>query len=162
MILAIILLIVIIIAIAGFSASGKNDEKNMVTKSKLIRTIYLYVAALVSLIFVAVGTGRILDTVLKAYVFPKAEKGGYSRCNQQPPIYALDKGNISVATEEQKVILDNMIKDYEQWKRNNSEVECYSQERQSNMVDSLVILIIALPICLFHWRLIKKDKNEKD
>jgi hypothetical protein len=135
----------------------------MTTKTKLIRTIYLYVAALVSLIFVAVGTGRILDTTLKTYVFPKAEKGGFNRCNQQQPIYNLDKNAFSgTATADQKVQLDNMIRDYEQWKANNTGEECYSQERQSNVVDSITIILIALPICLFHWRLIKKDKEEKE
>ena len=90
-----LLLILIFVAAAIFIAGSDKNKKDMTTKSKLIRTIYLYVAALVSLIFVAVGSGRILNTVLKAYVFPKAEKGGYSRCNQQPPVYALDKNNFT-------------------------------------------------------------------
>lgn len=135
----------------------------MGTKTKLIRTIYLYVAALVSLIFVAVGTGTILNTVLKAYVFPKAEKGGFSRCNQQPPVFGLDKNAFAgVATSDQKAQLENVIRDYEQWKANNTGEECYSQERQNNVVDALTMLVIALPVCLFHWRLIKKDKEEKE
>ncbi|MFH0969594.1 MAG: hypothetical protein V1804_03750 [Patescibacteria group bacterium] len=135
----------------------------MTTKSKIIRTIYLYVAALVSLIFVAVGTGTILNTVLKAYVFPKAEKGGFSRCNGQPPVYALDKNALAgAATTDQKVQLDNLLRDYEQWKKDNTGEECYSQERQSNVVDAITMIMIALPICLFHWRLIKKDKGEKE
>lgn len=135
----------------------------MVTKTKLIRTIYLYVASLVSLIFLAVGTGTILNTVLKAYVFPKAEKGGFLRCNQQPPVYALDKNALTeVATTDQKMKLDNLLKDYEQWKKDNAEGECYSQERQNNVVNALTMMIIALPIYLFHWRLIKKDKEEKE
>ena len=75
----------------------------MTSKSKIIKTIYLYVAALVSMIFLAVGTGTLLNTALKAYVFPKAEKGGFSRCNQQPPVYDLASAkNSQIATEEQK------------------------------------------------------------
>ena len=58
-------------------------------ETKLIRTIYLYVASLISLLFVAIGTGTIANTTLKMF-FPKAEKAGYSRCNQQPPVY--DRG----------------------------------------------------------------------
>ena len=157
------ILILIFALGVGFFTLGSNDKNDMTSKSKLIRTIYLYVAALVSLIFVAVGIGTILNTVLKAYAFPKAEKGGYSRCNQQPPVYALDKNNLAeVSTEEQKIMLDNIIKDYEQWKKDNAEGECYSQERQNNIVNALTMIIIALPIYLFHWRLIKKDKEEKE
>lgn len=135
----------------------------MTSKTKLIRSIYLYLAALVSLIFVATGTGTLLNTALKFYVFPKAEKGGFSQCNQQPPVYALDKSSYAgVATEDQKMQLENLLRDYDEWKRNNTGEECYSAQRQSSTVDSLTMLIIALPICLLHWRIIKKDKDAKE
>lgn len=135
----------------------------MTTKTKLIRSIYLYIAALVSLIFLAVGTGTLLNTGMKYYVFPKAEKGGFSRCNQTPPVYSLDKAAYSnVATEEQKVQLENLLKDYDQWKAENTGEECYSIERQSKVVDALTMIIVALPIFLFHWRIIKKEKEGKE
>lgn len=134
----------------------------MTTKAKLIRTVYLYLASLISLIFVAVGTGRILNTALKAYVFPKAEKGGFSRCNQQPPVYNIGLDAKSVASEDQKAQLDQMIKDYERWKNENSGEECYITERQTNYVDSLTMLLVSLPIFLFHWKIIKKEKNESN
>lgn len=159
---SLILLILIFIVAAIFVAGGGKNKKDMTTKSKLIRTIYLYVAALVSLIFVAVGTGTILNTVLKAYVFPKAEKAN-SVCNSEPPVYGLDNSDlIKMSNEEQKKTLENLIKDYNEWKTRNSGEECYSQQRQSSVVDAITMLIIALPICLFHWWLIKKDKKEKE
>lgn len=135
----------------------------MSPKAKLIRTIYLYLAALVSLIFVAVGTGNLLNTGLKFYFFPKAEKGGFSRCNQQPPIYSLDKNALApVATPDQKVQLDNLLRDYAQWQKDNTGEECYSQERQNNVVNALTMMIIAIPIFALHWRIIKKEKEEKE
>jgi hypothetical protein len=135
----------------------------MTSKSKIIRTIYLYAAALISLIFVAVGTGTLLNTALKFYVFPKAEKGGFNRCNQQPPIFSCaDLKNSSATTEEQKAQLDQMFKDYENWKTENSGEECYSSERQNNTVNALTMIIIALPICLLHWKMIKKEKEDKE
>ncbi|HCP08216.1 MAG TPA: hypothetical protein DIT25_00215 [Candidatus Moranbacteria bacterium] len=134
----------------------------MTTKTKLIRTIYLYIAALASLIFVAAGAGNLINTALKAYVFPKAEKGGYSRCNQQPPVYGLEKGIYSgVTTEEKQTQLDNLLRDYENWQRENTGEECYSAERQNNAVNALTMMIVALPIFLFHWNIIRKEKNEK-
>jgi hypothetical protein len=120
-------------------------------------------AVLLSLIFVAVGTGRLLNTGLKYYFFPKAERAGYNRCNQQPPIYnCADLKNSGVATEDQKTQIDQLTKDYETWKNENSGEECLSTERQGNAVDSITMLIIALPICLLHWRIIRKDKEEED
>ena len=132
----------------------------MTSKSKIIRTIYLYAAALVSLIFVAVGSGRILNTALKYYVFPKAEKGGFNQCNEQPPVYGLSDIKKSSLTEEQKTQIELLLKDYETWKAKNGGEECYSAQRQNNVVDALTMLIIALPLCLLHWKMIKKEKEE--
>jgi len=130
---------------------------------KIVRTIYLYVAALVSLIFVAVGSGTLINTALKAYVFPKAERGGYNRCNQQPPIYNLASIKDSdVATFDQKEQINNLISDYEKWKTENSGEECLSAERQNNLVNALTMIVVALPIFLLHWRIIKKEKDLKE
>jgi len=134
----------------------------MTSKTKLIRSVYLYLAALISLIFIAVGTGRVINAGLKYYFFPKAEKGGYSRCNSQPPGYSAEKGDFSTAIEEQKVEIEILLYEYEQWKKENAGEECYTQERQNNIVDALTIMIIAIPICGLHWRIIKKEKKENE
>ncbi|MDO8241100.1 MAG: hypothetical protein Q7T51_03940 [Candidatus Moranbacteria bacterium] len=135
----------------------------MTPKTKLIRTVYLYIAALGSLIFVASGTGMLINTGLKYYVFPKAEKGGYSQCNQQPPVYGLEKsGYVAISTADQKIQLENLLNDYAQWKQNNTGEECYIAQRQSTIVDALTMIVIALPILLLHWIIIKKEKAEKE
>ncbi len=135
----------------------------MSDKVKMIRTVYLYLAVLISLIFVGVGTGTLINTALKFYVFPKAEKGGYSQCNQQPPVYGLEKSNYAaVSTADQKVQLENLLRDYEEWKKNNTGEECYSAQRQSNSVDAITMILIALPILLVHSLIIKKEKNKKE
>lgn len=142
----------------------------MTTKTTtMIRSIYLYLAALVSLIFVAVGIGTIINTTLKAYIFPEAEKGGYGMCRNEPPMYELssaksigDARDSDLTTQEQKDQLAALLVDYKNWKENNSDDLCYKRERQRNYVDSFTMLLVALPICLLHWRIIKKDKEEKE
>jgi hypothetical protein len=135
----------------------------MSDRTKLIRTIYFYLAVAISLLFTGIGAGTLLNTGLKYYIFPKAEKGGYSQCNQQPPVYALEKSSFSgVAADDQKVQLDNLLKDYDQWKKENTGEECYSAQRQANAVDAITMIIIALPILLLHWRIIRKEKSEKE
>ena len=136
----------------------------MTTKTKLIRTIYLYLASLVSLIFTAVGAGGILNTAMKYYLFPEAEKKSFFECNQQPPmIGSPDVGGYkTIATEDQKAQLDQLLKDYQNWKDNSMGEKCLKPARQNKIVDALSMLIIALPIFLFHWRIIKKEKVEKE
>lgn len=161
--ISIALFLIILILIIIFISTS------MTSKTKLIRTIYLYVAALISLIFVAVGAGRIINTALKAYVFPEAEKGGYSICNSQPPMYeigaaqSLEKSKAGeITSEDQKKQIESLLADYKTWKENSAGEICYKRERAMNYVDSFTMLLVALPICLAHWRVIKKDKEEKE
>lgn len=128
-------------------------------KNKLIRSIYLYITILTSLIFMSIGTGILLNTGLKYYIFPKAEKGGYHRCNQQPPLYGVDIYS-KIDSEDQKQLLENLLRDYEQWQKNNTGEECYNQDRQKEIVKALTMLIVSLPIFLFHWNIIRKEKNK--
>ncbi|PIP28386.1 MAG: hypothetical protein COX29_01380 [Candidatus Moranbacteria bacterium CG23_combo_of_CG06-09_8_20_14_all_35_22] len=133
----------------------------MTTKTtKLIRSIYLYLAALISLIFVAVGSGRILNIGLKYFIFPEAEKKSYFECSQQPPISPVISKEGT--TEDQKVQIDALLKDYDNWKENQSGDKCIVPARQNNFIDSLTMVIIALPILLIHWNFIKKEKEEKE
>lgn len=142
----------------------------MTTKTtRLVRSIYLYLAALISLIFVAVGAGRIINTTLKAYVFPEAEKGGYGMCRNEPPMYEIapmqsveKTKNSDITTEDQKKQIEALLADYKTWRENNSGDICFKRERQTNYVDSFTMLLVALPLCLLHWRIIKKDKEEKE
>jgi hypothetical protein len=129
---------------------------------KIVRTIYLYITALVSLIFIAIGSGTLINTALKTYVFPKAEKGEYNYCNQQPPVYNLENiKDSNISTEQQRIQIDNLIRDYEIWKTDNSGENCLSAKRQNNIVNALTMIIVALPIFLFHWRIIRKEKDTK-
>ena len=132
----------------------------MISKTKLIRTVYLYLAALISLIFVAVGTGRLLNTGLKYYFFPEAEKKSYYECNAQPPVAAVISKEGTTA--EQKVQIDELLADYQNWKENQSGEKCIKPARQNETVDALTMVIIALPICWAHWMLIRRNKKEEN
>jgi hypothetical protein len=135
----------------------------MTSKAKLIKTIYLYLIAAVSLLFVAIGTGTLLNTGLKYTIFPEAEKKSYGECNQQPPVYAVEAGQMKgVATDDQKTQLDSLLKDYDNWKENQTGDKCINPARQNKIIDALTMVIIALPILLIHWILIRKNKEKED
>jgi len=55
-----------------------------------------------------------------------------------------------------------LLRDYDEWKKNNTGEECYSAQRQSSVVDAITMIIIALPILLIHWKIIKKDKKNEN
>jgi hypothetical protein len=132
----------------------------MTTKTRLIKSIYLYLVAAVSLLFVAIGTGTLLNTGLKYAIFPEAEKKSYYECNNPPPMNGIISKD--VATEDQKTQIDSLLKDYENWKENQSGDKCINPARQNKIIDALTMVVIALPILLIHWNFIRKNKEEKD
>lgn len=136
----------------------------MTSKIKLIRTIYLYLAVAVSLLFSAIGAGTLVNTGLKVLFFPEAERKSYDECNQQPPLYGVPemKGYQNVATEDQKIQLENLLRDYQNWKENNTGEKCIKPARQNKLVDAITMIVVALPILLIHWRIIRKEKTEKE
>ena len=136
----------------------------MTPKTKLVRTTYLYLAALISLIFVAVGTGRLINTGLKYAFFAEAEKKSYFECNQQPPILGAPDVSAfkSIASDDQKAQLEQFLKDYQEWKENSTGEKCIVPARQNSVVDALTTVLIALPICLAHWLVIRRDKKNEN
>jgi len=134
----------------------------MTKKIKIVKTVYLYVVSMVSLLFVAIGSYTLFNTALKTYVLPKAEKGGYNRCNEQPPVTGFDFKSSSLTTEDQKAQIEQMLKDYETWKKNNTGEECYTAERQNSIVDALATLFISIPLFTFHWKLARKKKESSE
>lgn len=134
------------------------------TKTKTIMTVYLYLVSLISLIFFAVGTGTLINTALKAYVFPEAEKRDYGMCINQPYLYSsvdAEKLKESPAlTLDQKTQIDNMIRDYEAWKDANTGDDCIKSERQKKFLDSITMILIAFPLYIIHWKMARKERQE--
>ncbi len=134
----------------------------MTQKTKTVRTIYLYTVALLSLLFLAIGIGNLINTTLKAYAFPEAEKRDYDICYQSY-YYPSEIDKIKktpLTTEEQQAEIDNIISEYNTWKNQNTGDSCYKAERQKRMVDALTMILISFPLYVFHWGLIRKEKSE--
>jgi len=138
----------------------------MTKTGKIVKIIYLYVVSLISLIFLAVGIGNLVSTTLKAYIFTEAEKRDYQMCDRQPyfvstvDTVALKESGLT--TPEKQVQIDNMLKDYDNWKAENTGDTCIKSERQKRMVDSITMILIALPLYILHWRMARKEKQESD
>lgn len=144
-----------------FFLSGRISYMNKTTKT--VRTFYLYVVALLSLIFLAVGIGNLANTTLKATIFKEAEKRDYSVCYSYPYyVSSVDLKSLEGATENQTEKIEAMIRDYDSWQERNTGEACYRSEREKRMVDSLTMIIIALPLYIFHWMIIRREKRENE
>ena len=139
--------------------------------NSLIRTIYLYVFALVGLILLIIGSIQLVDLGLKVFIFKKAEKSYFKTL---PPVIlsrpgeeltANDLEKLAMACKEnnafdekQKIMISNWLTDYQNWKSSQlDELERKSIKRQKTASRALSFILIGLPIYLYHWRIIKKE-----
>src|SRR3972149_11083551 len=118
------------------------------SKYHLIRKIYLYTFSLVGLVLVVIGGVRLVGLGLKAFVFTKADV--YYEYPMARPV---------------KVAPMPEGKAEELQQPNKEEVEAYQRDqrtanRQREAAESLAMIIVGLPLYLYHWRVVKKDKDE--
>lgn len=134
--------------------------------TKTVRTFYLYVVSLLSLIFLAVGIGNLVNTTLKVAFFKEAEKRDYNVCINYPyytsSVDLIKIKEVPDVSDLQKEQIDNMIEDYEKWKKENTGDVCYKSEREKRLVNSLSMILISLPLYIFHWAIIRKEKKENE
>lgn len=114
------------------------------TKKELIRLIYLYLFSAVGLALLIIGSVRLIDLGLKVFIFKKADFYYYP--TQPKPI------DLKISEEEWKRQIDEQVK---------AEQANRYANRQRTASNSIAMIIIGLPLFLYHWRILKKTDNEK-
>lgn len=119
-------------------------------KYPLIRKIYLYLFALIGLVLITIGCVRLVGLVLKTYIFTKADI--YIEYPMARPVKApVEVGKETIEMEQP----------------NKEEIEEYQKKqqasnRQREAAESLAFIIVGLPLYLYHWKEIKRDKKEEN
>jgi len=140
----------------------------------LIRTIYLYIFALLGLALLTIGGVRFLDMGLKAFIFTKAEEE-QRLWNKQPPFPPVEVGKfaeieneklspkeeIKLSTEEKSAI-EQWIAQYNDWRERSSEFDPITARRHQDASLNLALILIGLPLYLYHWRVIKRETKNKE
>ncbi len=137
-----------------------------IKQHSLVRTIYLYIFALLGLVFLMIGGVRFVDMGLKALVFTKAEEEqrlGY----RQPPMlpYSIEKieklQEDETLSEEEKEIISQWLKDYKEWQERTSQINYVDIRRHQEASLSLAMILIGLPLYLYHWGIIKRETRNQ-
>lgn len=108
-----------------------------------MRTIYIYLFSLVGLVLVVIAGVRFIDMGLKAWVFTEADSFIYYD-------YARP-----VALEGEKAIAQPTPAEQEAMQKKQT-----TQQRQRDASNSLAMLIVGLPLYLYHWRMAGKQKED--
>lgn len=139
-------------------------------KYPLVRTVYLYLFSLVGLTLVIIGGVRFIDMGLKAFIFTQADRQE-SLSYKQPPIpYPLEKiqglaesqqSTVSL-TEAEKTSLAQWLADYKNWKDQQEKIDPLTAQRQRDASINLAMILVGLPLYLFHWLTIRRDAKAKN
>jgi hypothetical protein len=142
-------------------------------KHPLIRTIYLYLFSFLGLVLLIIGGVRFLDMALKAFVFTQAESE-QRVWNKQPPLPPLELEKIAevsnkeikkkekeiTLSEEEKALIDKWILSYEDWQKKNKNFDPITSRRHREASMNLALILIGLPLYLYHWSVIKKESEK--
>jgi len=128
----------------------------------LIRTIYLYLFTLLGLTLLTIGGVRFVDMGLKAFVFTKAEEEqrlSYNQPTYMPyPVQKIEELQEGAElSEEEKTTIKQWLADYKDWKERRSQIDPVTAKRHRDASFNLALILIGLPLYLYHWRIIKKE-----
>ena len=135
--------------------------------SKLtIRKIYLYLFSLVGLSLIIIGSVGLINLGLQLTFFRDALEYKYGYV--QPPYpYFLESIkfdetiNKIESTDEQKQSLEQWKTDYENYKQ-RAEKMGYTPYIADTLTRNIALLIVGVPIYIYHWGLVKKEHNREE
>jgi len=137
----------------------------MLAKNPIIRTIYLYMFALLGLVLLTVGAVRFLEMGLKTYVFKMAdeEQRLYNRNAISTP-YALTKlesiPSDSRFTDEEVKAVKLWLAEYNVQKEKTEKFDYVKAQRHRDASTNLALIIIGLPLYLYHWGVIRRETKK--
>jgi len=139
-------------------------------KYPLVRTIYLYLFALVGLTLLVIGTVRFIDMGLKAFIFTKAEQEERLMYKQPSVAYPLEKfqgiaeGTQTTVTlsEDERRTLEQWLVDYKNWKTQSDLLDPVTSRRHRDASMNLALILVGLPLYFFHWRIIKRETRARE
>jgi len=133
-------------------------------KDSSIRKIYLYFFSLLGLILLVIAGIRFLDMGLKAFVFTQVEEQQKVDYARPTMVYQIEKlQNLEekeqTLSEDEKIQIREMIQSFQEWQERKEKVNPIIANRHRNASSSLAMILIGLPLYLYHWLTIKKEEK---
>lgn len=100
-----------------------------------LRLLYLYLFSFVGLLIVVFGSISMVNLGLKTFIFTQADT------YESYPVKVEGEPQISVEEEKARVARET------------------SRQRQRELAQSISSIIVGLPLYLYHWKTIQKEKS---
>lgn len=135
-------------------------------KRSWVRPVYLYLAALIGLVLVAIGGIRLVDLGLRSWIFTAADLEETRDFFQPPLPIALERvQRLPEATDEltaaERELVRQWLDDYRRWQERREGIDPVAARRQRTAASSLSLIIIGLPLYGYHWRLIRRGGRRR-
>ncbi|MDD4931488.1 MAG: hypothetical protein PHG66_05095 [Candidatus Colwellbacteria bacterium] len=138
----------------------------MIKHSSVVRTVYLYLFSLVGLCLIVIGGVRFLDMGLRAFVFPKADENeAVMRVPTYPPFSESDIKKIASKeglTEDEKASIELWVLDYKKWQESEVKYDYVAMRRSQEASTSIALILIGLPLYLYHWSVVRREALVKE
>jgi len=141
-------------------------------KQSLVRTIYLYIFALLGLVLLIIGGVNFVNMGLKAFIFTQAEEEERILYKQMSAPFSvsrveefekeIDAGEEVTLSETERTDIKNWLADYNDWEESISKIDPITVRRHRDASLNLSLILIGLPLYLYHWRIIKRETRDKE
>ncbi|MEK7673705.1 MAG: hypothetical protein AAB371_00710 [Patescibacteria group bacterium] len=118
-------------------------------KNSLIRKIYLYIFSAIGLVILIIGIVNLINLGLRMFIFKNAD---YIYSSYTPAPMPVEK----IGTSTSDRILENSI----EVSKKNQQMEI-NRSRERDAANALAMIIVGLPVYLYHWRIINKDREKE-
>ncbi|MBU1146106.1 hypothetical protein KKD80_00975 [Patescibacteria group bacterium] len=138
----------------------------MAFKLNSIRTVYFYLIALIALMMIVWGTVDLANLGLTTWVFKNADRAD----DWSPPAPYYMTAEVKMGetaercaekcdlTESEQLQIQNWLVDYKNWQDQQGDLKI--ARKQKNAVRDISMLVVAIPLFLWHWKMISRETRE--
>jgi hypothetical protein len=140
-------------------------------KHPLVRTIYLYLFTIIGLVLLVIGSVRFIDMGLKILVFKQADAPDrliqqYSCQNMYYGPTSIEKlaanQTDAIFTAEEQATIKAFLENYKKCQEEGAKVDYLTSQRQKDASNSLAMILVGLPLYLYHWRAISREIKKRE
>lgn len=136
----------------------------MAERYPLIRTIYLYLFAILGLVLITIGSVRFVNMGLKTFVFTQADQDQHMMYPKAPMPVSLERvekyAKDENLTPQERDLVKQWISDYKTWKDQEEKIDYRLVRRHQDAAMNIALMLIGLPLYLYHWRTIQKETRD--
>ncbi|MBI5230188.1 MAG: hypothetical protein HY981_02750 [Candidatus Magasanikbacteria bacterium] len=124
---------------------------------EIIRNVYLYLVALITLIMMVVSSAQLINLALITWVFPEADSSYIYYGPKPVPAMGVKPADDKRTPEQIAADDERAQKQWEEEKQRSEEQRIAQKYR--DLVQNISFLLVATPLFLYHWSVIRKDRK---